>query len=445
MLAGGDVGRERDGTQRDDGADEAAAGAMLLIGGEGLLTTHALTKPEVVIGRADDCDVVVPSATLSRHHVRLRLGPPLTLQDLDSRNGTHVHGKLHRGGQPVQLCVGDGFRIGRLSFLVLGSASASASSSGSELGQPLRVEDPSLAHASAHLRDIARSGANVLILGETGVGKEVLAVTLHSLSERSGPLVRINCAALAPALLESELFGHEKGAFTGASESKPGMLASAKGGTVLLDEVGELPDALQAKLLRAIETKEVQRVGAGRPLPIDVRFLAATNRDLPTEAARGRFRADLYFRLDGVSLLIPPLRERRRLISRLALELLAEAQRSAGQPPTTTLPAEVLRHLEEHDWPGNVRELKTALERALVFARGRELKPKHLGLRAARPADAPDPAASRDAAEAQERARIIEALEACAGNQTRAAQRLGISRATMTVKLALHRIPRPRK
>jgi two-component system response regulator AtoC len=437
-------GRNQDSTQGDGGAASSNA-TLLLIAGEGLLTTHVLAKPEVVMGRGADCDVVVSSPRLSRRHALLRLGPPLTLQDLESRNGTRIAGQVHRGGAAVPLSVGDVFQVGSLSFIIIGGPEAAASSLRSDAAHALRVEDPTLAHASAHWREIAQSGANVLILGETGVGKEMLAEALHRLSGRCGPLVRINCAALSPSLLESELFGHEKGAFTGASESKPGLLASANGGTVLLDEVGELSASLQAKLLRAIETKEVLRIGAVRPQSIDIRFLAATNRDLPAEAARGQFRADLYFRLDGLTLQIPPLRERRRLIGPLALQLLDEAQRGRDGARVQLSP-EALRHLEEHPWPGNVRELKAAIHRALLLARGRDIKPAHLGLRSARPsAEPPADDAPLAADELREREGIIEALAACAGNQTRAARRLGISRATLTHKLALFRIPRPRK
>ena len=441
------MGASRRGNQvstPSDGETPLPDAALLLIAGEGLLTTHALTKPEVVIGRGEDCDIVVASQRLSRRHALLRLGPPLTLQDLDSRNGTRIAGEVRHGGAPLPLSVGDIFHVGRLSFVILGGPDASSSSLRSDLGHALRVEDPTLAHVSGHLREIAKSGVNVLILGETGVGKEVLAEALHRLSERRGSFVRINCAALSPSLLESELFGHEKGAFTGAGESKPGLLASANGGTVLLDEVGELPVSLQPKLLRAIETKEVLRIGAVRPQSIDVRFLAATNRDLPAEAARGQFRADLYFRLDGVTLEIPPLRARRPLIAPLALQLLEEAQSGSSSPLVQFTP-DALRHLEEHAWPGNVRELKAAIRRALLLARGRAIKPAHLGLRSPAAPEARADAHSLDAGEQRERERIVEALAACAGNQTHAARRLGIARATLTHKLALYRIPRPRK
>jgi two-component system, NtrC family, response regulator AtoC len=439
----------RDSTLDDTARHDHGGATVLLVAGEGMLATYALTRAEVTIGRGDDCEIVVPSPTLSRRHAKLRVGPPMTVQDLGSRNGTRVGGALQRGGDPVALAVGDAFHIGRLSFLVLGAAqhrSLGTSAASSDYARALRVIDPSVKGVPPLVADIAKSGVNVLILGETGVGKEVLAATLHRLSGRTGPFLQLNCAALSPTLIESELFGHEKGAFTGASDARPGLLASAHGGTVLLDEVGELPQALQAKLLRVLETREVLRIGATRPLAVDVRFIAATNRDLPAEAARGQFRADLYFRLDGVTLEIPPLKQRRHLIGPLALTFLDEAQAKADT--RAQLATEALRLLESHDWPGNVRELKTTVERALLLARGRDLKPRHFQLRPSPPppedSEAPR-AASDDAGGDDERARIIAALDACAGNQTRAAKQLGISRATLVNKLAIHNIPRPRK
>ncbi len=263
----------------------------------------------------------------------------------------------------------------------------------------------------------------------------MLAETLHRCSERTGPLVRINCATLSATLLESELFGHEKGAFTGAVEARPGILAAAKGGTVLLDEVGELPPPLQAKLLRALESKEVMRVGASRPVAIDLRFLASTNRNLPGEVARGNFRADLFFRLDGMTLQIPPLRERRDAIVPLALRFCAEARRAAGRPPLA-LSTAVLDHLMAYDWPGNVRELKAVVERALLLGRTEELRPAHFGLRFDTAAPPPPMGGGADdevvtaehvrdlpAGADAERARIVAALAECAGNQTHAAQK----------------------
>jgi DNA-binding NtrC family response regulator len=435
-------------TPLDPHAHRAAAD-LLLVAGEGQFTSHELIgRTEVVIGRGDDCDVRIDHRSLSRRHAMFRPGPPPTVQDLDSTNGTMIAGTVHHGGEPVALAAGEAFRIGPFSFVIVGRAATGASSS--HVGRdPLRVLDPTVAGVPESVRDFARSGANVLILGETGVGKEVLASTLHELSGRAGPLTRINCAALSEALLESELFGHEKGAFTGAAGRRIGLLEAAARGTVFLDEVGELPLAIQAKLLRAVEHREILRLGSTQPIAIDVRFIAATNRDLPAEVAAGRFRADLFFRLDGVTLAIPPLRERPGLVGPLALRFLAAA---APGEPAPRLGADVLAALDAHDWPGNVRELKAVIERAVVLARGRELKAKHLAFAPTAPVappqqrDIPDDAAPEDldAEQRTDRERVMRALDDCAGNQTRAAKKLGMSRTAFVTKLRIYRIPRPR-
>jgi DNA-binding NtrC family response regulator len=364
------------------------------------------------------------------------------VQDLGSRNGTRVARHRLRGGEPVALSVGESFQIGGFSFVVLRAPGSRSPSTRGSAAEALCVIDPSPAGAGAVVADIARSDINVLILGETGVGKEVLAGTLHQLSGRKGTLVSINCAALTPSLFESELFGHEKGAFTGAAQARAGLLEAAAGGTVFLDEVGELSPEAQAKLLRAIETREITRVGAVKSTHLDVRFVAATNRDLGAAVATGRFRADLFFRLDGVTLVIPPLRERRDRIGPLALQFLKEAHARLGQPGPLRVSQELLPRLETLDWPGNVRELKSVLERALLLARG-EVGVKHLAPARTRPAP-PEREAELPPRAVEERQRIVNALDACAGNQTRAAKLLGVSRATLVTKLAIYRIPRPR-
>jgi DNA-binding NtrC family response regulator len=301
-------------------------------------------------------------------------------------------------------------------------------------------------------RRAAVSNINVLILGETGVGKEVFAETIHALSPRAEkPLVRLNCAALAPALLESELFGHERAAFTDAGEAKPGLLESAQGGTVLLDEIGELPAAIQAKLLRVIETREVMRVGALKPRAIDVRFVAATNRVLEDDVARGTFRQDLYYRLNGISLLIPPLRSRREEIGPLARSFLeTAAKREERSLPALSLAAR--EALEAYAWPGNVRELRNVIERAVLISDGETITPEDLPLEKMRAAPAPAllvaPAASppggEPATSRSEYERIVDSLARCNGNQTRAAKLLGMPRRTFCARLKAYNIPRPR-
>jgi transcriptional regulator with AAA-type ATPase domain len=426
-------------------ARRGGATDLLLIVGDGRMTTRAVDD-RLVIGRGADCDVTIDHAHLSRRHAEVRrIGVDrLTVADLGSTNGTQIGNELRRGGAPVDLAAGDSFHIGPFSFMVMAGARGDARSlSGRDL---LRVVDPTPGAAPALVREIAASAANVLILGETGVGKEILAATLHELSGRSGPMVRINCAALNETLLESELFGHEKGAFTGAAVAKPGLLESGAHGTVFLDELGELPMTIQAKLLRAVEYREVLRIGAVRPVSIEVRFVAATNRDLAADVEAGRFRRDLFFRIDGISLMIPPLRERTHAIGSLALRFLEEACGRAGRPPGR-LGADVLAALEAHDWPGNVRELKAVVERAVLLARGGDPAVRHLAFsRPAARAEAPAaPPPDRRVAddERDDRARVVRALEECAGNQTRAAAALGISRSTLVTKIRLYKIPRP--
>ena len=335
---------------------------------------------------------------------------------------------------------------------------------------------PSLPGAGAgmeRLRGLAKraaaSGISVLVLGETGVGKDVLAQEVHRLSSRAGPLVVLNCAGLAETLIESELFGHEKGAFTGAARSKVGLLETANGGTVFLDEIGEMPLSLQPKLLRTIEKREVLPVGAVKPRPIDVRFIAATNRDLEAEVTKGTFRRDLFFRLNGITLAIPPLRERTDEIATLVEIFIAEACRDSGgrRPPTVT--PEAMNFIQGYHWPGNIRELKNVIERALVLCDGDEILPQFLPLDKMSDQTLEDSGAIRapgvdrgelpslagirpdqlphldDPKKLAERQSILDALAHHAGNQTRAAQSLGMPRRTFITKLEYYGIPRPQK
>jgi transcriptional regulator with GAF, ATPase, and Fis domain len=476
------VAGERTLTSIEESAGGPGTGGQLLVVGGGQVFTFALpVSGEVVIGRAPECQVIIDHRKLSRRHAVLRVGPPPTVQDLGSTNGTRVARELLHGGEPVALPPGESFQIGPFSLLVVPPRRVgdSGAATGAEV---FTVSDPTVPGAQALVQNIAAADISVLVLGETGVGKELLAETLHALSGRRGPLLRINCAALSEGLLESELFGHEKGAFTGAIAAKPGLLESAAGGTVFLDEVGEMPIGMQAKLLRALEAREVMRVGGLKSIPLDVRFIAATNRDLKARVAEREFRADLYYRLDGVTLLIPPLRERRGQIAPLAMKFLADSQTRQGKVASVRISAGALSQLQTYNWPGNVRELKAVVERAAVLARGDEIRTEHmqLGARAA-PSDpyktsmatpeamaaalasplsqsqeTPGPTAggsgsmpaldhTLSAAEQAERAKIVEALDACAGNQTRAAKLLGVSRATLVTKIAIYRIPRPRK
>jgi DNA-binding NtrC family response regulator len=296
---------------------------------------------------------------------------------------------------------------------------------------------------------------NVLILGETGAGKEVLADWIHRRSPRAdGPLVCINCAAISESLLESELFGHEKGAFTGATQAKSGLLEAAAGGTVFLDEIGDMPMGLQTKLLRALENREVTRVGGLAARTIDVRFIAATNHDLEAGVADKRFRQDLYFRLNGISLTIPPLRDRPDEIEPLARRFIADAA-AAAKRRAPRLSAEALELMTGYAWPGNIRELRNMVERALVLCEGAEITPEHLpldklrlphGAPAATPiAAAPiaDASLSLTPAEAAERRQVIQLMTDYGWNQTRVAKKMGMARGTLIERLKRYGIKRP--
>jgi DNA-binding NtrC family response regulator len=311
------------------------------------------------------------------------------------------------------------------------------------------LQDPAMRELVDQLVRVARGPISVLILGETGVGKELLAEAVHQHSQRTGKFVALNCAALNEHLLESELFGHEKGAFTGAFASKEGLLETAQGGTLFLDEVGELSIATQVKLLRVLEDRKVLRVGGRTAKSIDIRLVAATHRDLEAAIEEGSFRADLFYRLNGIALNVPPLRERQADIESLARHFLERAAREAGLVEPPRLSSAVLRVLLTHPWPGNIRELRNVLERAVLLCDGGEITLAHLPAKLVRPMAAeprsPDELEllSRRMEEV-ERKRIAEALAKCGGNQTLAAALLGISRRTLVTRLAQYEMPRPR-
>jgi len=296
-------------------------------------------------------------------------------------------------------------------------------------------------------RIMTRVSANegtVLVLGESGTGKELVARAIHRRSARAGgPFVAVNCSAIPATLVESEFFGTERGAFTDAKESRPGRFELAHHGTLFLDEVGDLPLEAQAKLLRVLQEKEITRLGGRRPVPIDVRVIAATNKDLSSEVGTGRFREDLYFRLDVLSLRLPPLRERGEDIGILIDHFLVELGREAGAEDLP-LSGEARRLLLAYDWPGNVRELENVLRRALVVADGSairavDLPSRVLGASEASAETAPEQSSLATmvarTVERVERSLIQSALAACRGNRSAAADQLGINRKTLFNKM----------
>ncbi len=277
---------------------------------------------------------------------------------------------------------------------------------------------------------VAPSDAPVLILGPSGAGKEMVAQLIHRWSRRaSGPLVTANCAGLPESLIESELFGHTKGAFTGASQARQGFFRAAHGGTLFLDEIGELPLTLQPKLLRALEAKQVTPVGSDTPVECDARLVAATNRDLAEAVAEGRFRDDLFYRINVVELAVPPLADRSDDILPLARHFAAEF----GQGPVRLSP-QAIQCLLSYRWPGNVRELRNAVQRACLLARGDVILPEHLPAKMAATAETAAQESTGRLSQV-ERATILATLAECNDNRTRAAKKLGISRRALIYKL----------
>jgi DNA-binding NtrC family response regulator len=297
------------------------------------------------------------------------------------------------------------------------------------------------------IREVAGSDATVVIQGESGTGKELVASAIHFNSRRRArPYIRVSCASLPESLVESELFGYEKGAFTGASQRRIGRFEAAGGGTLFLDEIGDLPLAVQAKLLRVLQERQIERLGSNQPIDVDVRIVSASLRPLEEEIEEGRFREDLFFRINTVPIHLPPLRERREDIPLLAQAFLREFSRERSKE-IEEFTAEALEVLDGHSWPGNVRELRNVVERAVVFCRDSHITPEHLppGLREA-PTAAPSAAPSRPAEplrHAIERAEIETiraALAATDGRRNDAAEILGISRKTLWEKIKAYRI-----
>jgi DNA-binding NtrC family response regulator len=403
---------------------------------------HRLTGTrQVLLGRGNERVAVrdlpagtltlrVPDRWMSSQHARLQPGPEgWVIEDADSKNGTLVNGVRY---QRAVLCDGDLVELGHTLFLFRSSLPTAS-------GDPLDLEDshlashPALATFSPWLEEhlqglvkIAPTGISALITGESGTGKEVAARALHDLSGRPGAFAAINCGAVPQTLIESELFGSKKGAFSGAVDDRPGLVRSADRGTLFLDEIGDLPLSSQAALLRVLQEKEVLPVGGTKPVKVDVRVVAATHRNLEAMVREGQFRQDLYARLAGFTMTLPPLRERREDLGRLVAVLL---RKGTPQGRTVRLAIEAGRALYRHEWPLNVRELEQALATATVLASEGIIELSHLP-QAVREPEAADETLSRPLSEEDLRLkeRLVAAMQAHGGNISGVAREMGKAR-----------------
>ena len=406
----------------------------------------------------------VETIEAATHALRAGQGADLLLVDYDlDIEGLIATNEAERIRVPVVACGVDNdarkaagaIRAGAKEFIPLppdAEMIAAVLSAVSDDDKPMVVRDAGMQQVIALADQVAPSEASILITGESGSGKEVIARYVHQKSRRATrPFISVNCAAIPENLLESELFGHEKGAFTGAVARRIGKFEEANGGTLLLDDISEMDARLQAKLLRAIQEREIDRVGGSRPVKVDIRILATSNRDLAQAVKDGTFREDLLYRLNVVNLRLPPLRERPGDVVALA-EFFIRKYAKANGMPERPLSAEAKRRLAAHRWPGNVRELENAMHRAVLLATGAEIEEGAIRLPDGQPLAAADPAARAaqaavDTAEAvtrsfvgqtvadMEQRLILDTLSHCLGNRTHAANILGISIRTLRNKL----------
>ncbi|MCG8555947.1 MAG: sigma 54-interacting transcriptional regulator [Proteobacteria bacterium] len=385
---------------------------------------------DVSIGRSRSSAIQLDNPGVSRLHATLRCEPDgrIRLTDHGSRNGTFADGRRVQGSVP--LCSGAEVTVGGVRMLVVVQRSPEDERGSNDAPDKLLLvaRDPAMLRSVALAERAAKSNATVLVVGETGVGKEMFGQRIHAMSARtSGPFIAVNCGSIPETLAESILFGHEKGAFTGATARNVGVFEAASGGDLFLDEVGELSLPMQARLLRVLEERVITRVGSTKAVAVDVRVIAATNRDLHTQVQAGTFREDLYYRLDVLRIAVPPLRERPEDVEPLVRSFVV----STGE--TVEIADDAMAVLHAHTWPGNVRELRNVIDRAVALRNGDVLRAEDFpSLRAPTKSG---PGTLRHKVGDAEREAIAEALRANNGNQSRAARRLGISRRALIYKL----------
>jgi two-component system, NtrC family, response regulator AtoC len=435
----------------EEESERAATGtgrfAIASLAIEGALAAQAIEA--LLVGELRQRDLIATRAPGHHELLMLDAGPDEARERLGRAVAVLRERQLH-----VETQLFCAPRDGLTPASLLGRRSDSLPPSSHELMAGFIVADDAMRRVRRLLERIGRSELSVILLGETGVGKEMCAELLHLSSSRAGrTFLRLNCAALSETLLESELFGHERGAFTGATADKQGLLEAASGGSLFLDEVGDMPLSTQVKLLRVLESKEILPLGSRVPRRIDVRVIAATNRDLDEHITQGSFREDLYYRLNGISIIVPPLRERPADIEPLARFFVSRRTAAIKSPDAAPKLSEAsLGWLRAQPWPGNVRELRNVVERALVLCDGAFIELAHLNQSPRKNAPSkPENAAAtgerglRDEVKTLERERIEDALRASGGNQRRAAELLGLSRGALLRRLEQLGIARPRK
>jgi DNA-binding NtrC family response regulator len=414
---------------------------LVVTGGRDSGLTVMFDGPGLIVGRAPDSDLVLCDATVSWRHLSLERAPEgIRVRDLASRNGTFLDG---RRIESAIAAAGSSIRTGRTHLVLLGPAAAeeqealAADSPATGLAE-LVGRSPAIQKVYGRIREAAASRVPVLLLGETGTGKELAARAIHAIGSRArGPFVPVNCAAVAHELIEDELFGHVRGAYTGATGERRGVFETAHGGTVFLDEIGELPLDLQPKLLRVIEDGQVPRLGGGGKSS-DFRILAASNRDLGREVAAGRFRRDLYYRLAVCEIRMPPLSERLEDLGALTHVFLRSAEQHTGVPGAnaTRFDEGAFTPLREHTWPGNVRELRNLILRAVTRRPG-EVVDRALMEELLAEGAVPEGGSPRSL-EAIQLEAVRNALRDCDGNRRAAARRLGIAESTLYEKIRRH-------
>jgi len=395
--------------------------------------------PELSIGTSRSSDLVLTDPTVSRHHCLIEVLPRgFHLRDLGSTNrtriGHHFVESMYLGGEAVISLGTSGVKFEILDETVRERLTAGVTCAG------LLGRSAPMRRIFTLLPRLAGSDTTILIDGETGTGKTLLAEAIHQASPRAqGPFVAVDCAAIPPTLIESELFGHEQGAFTGAVDRRIGAFESARGGTLFLDEIGELPLEMQPKLLRVLESRQIKRVGGSQPVTLDVRIIAATNRDLREAVNAGTFRSDLYYRLNVVRLHVPPLRERREDIPLLVDHFFRQFSRE----PDAAAPPALVMALERQAWPGNVREIRAAVERAVLLGDPLESAPAtSVGLpELPLDLDLPYRVAKQQIVDHWERSYLVELLRQSRGSITRAARRARTDRNYLRERLIRLKIP----